>query len=144
MQRRSLLATVGTGIATAVAGCADDGSESPTPTPTPGPAESELRLSVENTSSTVQDVGFLLRTTRGNSTTVEAFELTDIGPGETRTRDPQELPAGTYELEVELRTLSMRTTSDWAGRDCPVKDIDLELRADGFRFRDACPDTDDQ
>jgi len=129
----------GTAVVTAVAGCSD--SEPSEPTATPQPAPSELRLTVSNNAESAHDVQFVLRITENRSTTVEAFEFTGIEPGETRSRDPQELPAGEYELEMEIsEPLSLSSVSRWAGRTCPVKEIELELRENGLRKRDACPD----
>jgi len=139
VDRRSVLALAGTAVVTAVAGCSDSGPSEPTKTADPAP--SELRLSVTNDAETAHDVRFVLRITRSQSTTVEAFELTGIEPGESRRRDPQELPAGDYELEMELsEPLSLSSVSRWTGRTCPVKSIELELRENGLRKRDACPD----
>jgi len=139
VNRRSLLALAGTTVTTAVAGCSD--SEPSVPTATPQPAPSELRLTVINNAESAHDVRFVLRVTQNQSTIVEAFELTGIEPGETRTRDPQELPAGEYELEMEIsEPLSLSSVSRWAGRTCPVKEIEFELRENGLRKRDTCPD----
>ena len=139
VNRRSLLALAGTTVATTLAGCSDSGPSEPTPTPEP--AESELRLSVTNNADAAHDVRFVLRVTQARITTVEAFEFTGIEPGESRTMDPQELPAGEYELEMEIsEPLMLSSVSRWTGRDCPVKEIELELREDGLRKLDACPD----
>jgi len=129
----------GTAVVTVVAGCSD--SEPSEPTATPEPAPSELRLTVINNAESAHDVRFVLRITQNQATTVEAFEFTGIEPGEIRTRDPQELPAGEYELEMEIsEPLSLSSVSGWAGRTCPVKEIELELRENGLRKRGACPD----
>jgi hypothetical protein len=89
------------------------------------------------TSHTVQ---FVLRTTRDQSTTVVGFELADIEPGATETREPETLDPGEYTLEIDLPTQSMGTETAWVGHDCPVKDIDIELREDGFRIQNQCLD----
>jgi len=137
MKRRELLLAVGAGATAGVAGCSTPESE-PSPTPTPGP--SELRLSVENSADEPRSATFTLTVTSGNFQSVQLFELTGIRPGETRTRDPQDLDAGEYELEVEIPP-DLNSTIEWAGNDCPRKEVTVEIRPNGFRIRDSCPDS---
>ncbi|WP_436903076.1 hypothetical protein [Halovenus halobia] len=54
-------------------------------------------------------------------------------------REPETLEAGEYDLRVEMLVLGEEATIEWAGYECPVKEIGIELRADGFRIRDGCP-----
>jgi hypothetical protein len=97
-------------------------------------------VSVDNNDTTTHSLDFVLQTTQDRSTTVVSFELTDIEPGETRTRDPETLPAGEYTLEIDLTTQEMGTETAWEGHDCPVKTVDIELREDGFRIQNRCLD----
>jgi hypothetical protein len=51
------------------------------------------------------------------------------------------LLAGEYELDISItEPLSLNSVSRWVGHDCPVKEIELELRENGLRKQDACPD----
>ena len=136
MNRRALLTTVLTGLS-ATAGCTGTPSE---PTPEPEPEASELRVSVDNNDTTTHSLSFVVKTTRDQSTTVVSFELTDIEPGETRTRDPETLAVGKYTLEIDLTTQEMGTETTWEGHNCPIKDIDIELREDGFSIQNRCVD----
>ena len=126
------------GTTVTTAGCVGGSEDSPEPEPEPAP--SELRVSVTNNDTTTHTVQFVLRTTRDQSTTVVGVELADIEPGATRTREPEPLDPGEYSLEVDLTTQEMGTETTWAGHDCPVKRIDIELREDGFRIQNQCVD----
>jgi len=138
VNRRQLLGTAAIGIAASVAGCSTGSDDSPESDPDPEPAASELRLSIKNNSEQTQSATFLLGTTRDRISTVVGFDLADIEPSETRTRDPERLDPGAYTLETELSTLSMRTETSWVGHECPIKHIEIELRPDGFRIQNEC------
>lgn len=136
MNRRSVLRAAGASIATAVAGCSELTPEAPEPDP---PESSELRVSVENATNTAQTVEFVVRVTADTVTTVEAFSLADIPPGETRSAESRELQPGEYELDIQLPN-EFQSSVDWTSGECPVKDVEIQVRTDGFRIRDGCPD----
>ncbi|MFT4946190.1 MAG: hypothetical protein ACI8TL_000423, partial [Natronomonas sp.] len=96
--------------------------------------------SVENDDSRTQSVAFVLQTTRDDLGVIQGFESGEIDPGETWTREPETLEPGEYDLEVQMPILSTNSTLAWVGHECPIKDVEIELRESGFRIRNRCPD----
>lgn len=138
MKRRTFLHTAGAAGGAGLAGCSDSGI-APTPTGSPTPAASELRISVENQTDQPRSVTFTLYVFAGRTQIVDTFELADVEPGATRTREPESLQPGRYRLEIELPP-DLQSQTEWVGRECPRKEFTVRTRRNGFLIRNACPD----
>lgn len=138
MERRKFMALCGTGLLVGVPGCATGTDNTESPTATPEPQASVLRIQVQNSDTTAQDVTFRLKTQSPGADVLEQFGLTDVAPDTTETVSRTELPAGNYELEILLPRGSW--TFRWAGYECEQKQFEIRLSEEGNRVADRCLD----
>jgi len=133
--RRRLLSGVGVALTASVAGCSEPG-ETTTTTREP-PESTTLRIRVENHDTTIHDATFRLLVTTDDADRYELFEVADLAAGEQRTLDDRELPAGEYELEIDLPLGT--PTIRWTASECVEKLVVVRFTESGFEISGRCP-----
>lgn len=136
MKRRRLLATIGGGLSTGLSGCqrsSDDGRTTTTPAPEP----SSLTIRVVNRDDATHDVTVRLAVSTPGEDRFDFFRIEDVEPGVSRTDGPRELPAGAYELRLEVPLGS--PTIRWTGRECTEKLVVVRFVENGVELADRCP-----